>query len=92
MSLNDEYAVARLNVFAKEQVPSIDVVYDMVTLKETQMKTKRGHPTESSAMYGNAENSQNNYARGGYNNTRRGGNMRSNDDIKKVMCSYCGMT
>lgn len=42
IGLNYEYAVLISNVLAREQVPNIDVVYDMVVQEETRTKSKKG--------------------------------------------------
>lgn len=54
----------RSNVFAMNQVPHIDKVFDMITQDVNQ---KRGVWGETSAMYSNVGN------QGKYNNSRRNG-------------------
>lgn len=83
IGLNDSFGVVRSNIFAKEKVPNIDKVFEMVLQEEAQRNAKKGVQTESSALYGAQGRSSNGAGRGNNNGAGRGRG--------KFQCSHCRM-
>lgn len=84
VGLNDSFGVVRSNIFAKEEVPHIDKVYEIVSQEELQRSAKGSVTIVASAMYGSngVQSRQNNGGRIG-NGAARG--------RPRVQCSHCHM-
>lgn len=91
IGLNDSFGVVRSNIFAKDEVPNIDKVYEIISQEEAQRNAKRGVSNEASALYGAGINNNNNYGvQGRINNNAKAGNGAGRGK-PKIQCSYCKM-
>lgn len=86
IGLNDEYNVVRSNIFTKKQVPSMDVVFDMVTQEEIQKKANNDSVIEASALYGSSGDYKMGQSKSGEFNKNNTGRGRG-----RFSCTHCGM-
>ncbi|CAM8880974.1 unnamed protein product [Rhodiola kirilowii] len=83
MGLNEDYAHTRTHILALRELPSLDVVYDMVHNAESQQKVTKSVLVEASALYSNQQDS-NGYSKGQMRNAQ--GKPRG-----KLYCTHCQM-
>ncbi|CAM8930112.1 unnamed protein product [Rhodiola kirilowii] len=70
MGLNDEHAHIRTHILALRELPSLDVVYDMVLNDESQQNVTKPNYVEASALYSRQQDSENSPKNQNHNQTR----------------------
>ncbi|CAM8902807.1 unnamed protein product [Rhodiola kirilowii] len=78
----------KLNAFWKEELPSLDTVYDMDLNDESQQKVTKHSFVEASALYSNQQDSHG-YAKGQMRNTQ--GNTQGKAG-GRLFCTHCQMS